>query len=137
MPPETDTGQERTIPATPRRREEARRRGQVAKSREVNSALMLLAALAALSLLGPRLLREIGETFGLFLAAPTYQSIAGGELAGVLLLVLERFFVILTPFLVVMVLVAVLVNVLQVGFYNQLHTLLILAITYKRLQFVA
>jgi len=116
VPPETDTGQERTIPATPRRREEARRRGQVAKSREVNSALMLLAALAALSLLGPRLLREVGNTFGLFFASPTYQSIAGGDLAAVLLLVLERFFVILTPFLMVMVLVAVLVNVLQVGF---------------------
>ncbi len=116
MPPETDTGQERTIPATPRRREEARRKGQVAKSREVNSALMLLAGLAALSLLGPRLLREIGETFGLFFAAPTYQSITGGELPAILLLVLERFFVILTPFLVIMVIVAVLTNVLQVGF---------------------
>ena len=63
MAPETDTGQERTIPATPRRRQEARRKGQVAKSREVNSALMLMASLAALGLLGPRLLQGIGDTF--------------------------------------------------------------------------
>jgi len=116
LPPETDTGQERTIPATPRRREEARRKGQVAKSREVNSALMLLAALAALMLLGPRLLRGIGETFGLFIAAPTYQTLSGGEVVAVLLLMMERFFVILAPFLAVMVLVALLVNLLQVGF---------------------
>ncbi len=66
MPSETDTGQERTIPATPRRRQEARRKGQVAKSREVNSALMLMAALAALGLLGPQLLQGIADTFGMF-----------------------------------------------------------------------
>jgi flagellar biosynthetic protein FlhB len=116
VPPETDTGQERTIPATPRRREEARRKGQVAKSREVNSALMLLAGLAALSLLGPRLLQGIGETFGLFIAAPTYQNITGGEAVAVLLFILQRFFIILAPFLAIMVVVAVLVNILQVGF---------------------
>jgi len=45
---ESDTGQERTIPATQRRREEARKKGQVAKSREVNSAVILLAALEEL-----------------------------------------------------------------------------------------
>lgn len=116
MPQETDLGQERTIPATPRRREEARRRGQVAKSREVNSALMLLAGMAALSLLGPRLLREIGDTFGLFASAASYSNMTVLETPGLLLLVVERIFTILTPFLVVMVVVAVLVNILQVGF---------------------
>lgn len=116
MPPETDTGQERTIPATPRRREEARRRGQVAKSREVNSALMLMASLAALGLLGPRLLQALGDTFGLMMATPMDAGLTGGEAPALLLFLMERFFVILAPFLIVMVIVALLVNVLQVGF---------------------
>jgi flagellar biosynthesis protein FlhB len=113
---ESDTGQERTIPATQRRREEARKKGQVAKSREVNSAVILLAALASLSLLAPTLLREIGNTFGFFIAAPHYANLTKADVPGLLMLAMERFFIILSPFLIVMVIVSVLVNVLQVGF---------------------
>jgi flagellar biosynthesis protein FlhB len=44
---------DRTEKATPRRREDARRRGQVAKSVDLNGAAVLLAGLLALSLLAP------------------------------------------------------------------------------------
>jgi flagellar biosynthetic protein FlhB len=44
--------EERTEPATPRRREEARERGQVARSADLSSALVLLAAVLALQFLG-------------------------------------------------------------------------------------
>ena len=43
---------ERTEPATPRKREEARRRGQVARSADLCSAAVLLAALVGLELFG-------------------------------------------------------------------------------------
>ena len=43
---------DRTEPATPRRREEARERGQVVRSNDLNAALALLAALAALHFFG-------------------------------------------------------------------------------------
>ncbi len=43
---------ERTEPATPRRRQEARERGQVARSVELNSALLLLGTFGALALGG-------------------------------------------------------------------------------------
>lgn len=46
-------GADKTEKATPKRREEARRRGQVAKSMDLNGALVLLAGLLAISLLGP------------------------------------------------------------------------------------
>lgn len=45
---------ERTEAPTPRRREEARRKGQVAKSIEINSAAILLASFWMLSVIGPR-----------------------------------------------------------------------------------
>jgi flagellar biosynthetic protein FlhB len=47
-------GQERTELATPRRRQEARKRGQVARSAELSSFLLLLAGLIALTFLAPR-----------------------------------------------------------------------------------
>lgn len=46
-------GADKTEKATPKRREEARRRGQVAKSMDLNGAVVLVAALLALSLLAP------------------------------------------------------------------------------------
>lgn len=115
MPPETDTGQERTIPATPRRRQEARRKGQVAKSREVNSALMLMAALAALGLLGPKLLQGIADTFGMFFAMPGSLSMNSADAIAILLFALQRVFVLLTPFFLAMVGVALVSNLMQVG----------------------
>jgi flagellar biosynthetic protein FlhB len=115
MPPETDTGQERPIPATPRRRQEARRKGQVAKSREVNSALMLMAALAALGLLGPRLLQGIADTFGMFFTMPNNLDLGLENAMTILLLTLQRVFVLLAPFLLAMVGVALVSNLMQVG----------------------
>jgi flagellar biosynthesis protein FlhB len=47
---------EKTERATPRRREEARSRGRVPRSPEVNSAAVLIAISAVLALFGPRLL---------------------------------------------------------------------------------
>jgi flagellar biosynthetic protein FlhB len=47
---------ERTERATPRRREEARNRGRVPRSPEVNSAAVLIAVAAVLALFGPKLL---------------------------------------------------------------------------------
>ena len=52
---------ERTERATPRRREESRKRGQVARSREINTGLGLLATFALLSFLGGWLLAGMAE----------------------------------------------------------------------------
>ena len=51
---------DRTEPATPRRRQEAREQGQVAKSQDLNTALILLAACLALHFLGLPGLRALG-----------------------------------------------------------------------------
>src|SRR5215470_15891723 len=47
--------QERTENATPKRREEARRKGQIARSRELNSTAVMLAGSGALLAFGPYL----------------------------------------------------------------------------------
>jgi len=50
---------ERTEPATPRRRRQAREEGRVARSQELNSALALLAGMGLLSLAGPFMLTRL------------------------------------------------------------------------------
>ena len=46
----------RTEKATPKRLEEARKKGQVARSADVNGAVVLMAGLLALSAFGPKML---------------------------------------------------------------------------------
>src|SRR4051794_26033739 len=53
-------GGEKTEKATPKRREEARKKGQVAKSPDLNGAIVLLSALFALSIWGPHIWEQMG-----------------------------------------------------------------------------
>lgn len=63
----------KTEPATPRRREEARKKGQVAKSQEINTALILLGMSGLLAVGGPWALGH--------LARFTKETIGGGLVA--------------------------------------------------------
>ena len=59
---------EKTEPATPRRREEERKKGQVAKSAEVSTAFLALTGCRLLRGVGPFLARHLRETGQVFLA---------------------------------------------------------------------
>ena len=58
---ETETGQERTEQATPKRREEARRKGQIPRSRELNTLAMTLSSAVALVVMGDYLMEHFGD----------------------------------------------------------------------------
>jgi len=58
-----DNDVERNYPATPRRLEQARERGQVARSRELTTAAVVGAGAIALSLLGPAISRHCLQLF--------------------------------------------------------------------------
>jgi flagellar biosynthesis protein FlhB len=60
--------QDRTEKATPKHRERARKRGQVARSADVGGSLVLAAGLFALSLLGPRIVSSCESAFRQILA---------------------------------------------------------------------
>ena len=57
-------GQERTEKATVKRRQEARRKGQVAQSREIPSVLILLTALAVFYFAGSWMCWNIADVIG-------------------------------------------------------------------------
>jgi flagellar biosynthesis protein FlhB len=58
---EHESGQERTERATPRREQEAREQGTVARSRELNTVALLVAGSAGLLLLGGGIIETIGR----------------------------------------------------------------------------
>jgi len=58
---ETETGQERTEQATPKRRQEARRKGQIPRSRELNTLAMTLSSAVALVVMGDYLMAHFGD----------------------------------------------------------------------------
>jgi flagellar biosynthetic protein FlhB len=65
-----DSGQEKTEAATPRKKDDARNEGRIARSNELNAAVGLLGAALALNALGPALATRLGEVMhsGLLLA---------------------------------------------------------------------
>lgn len=110
--------QERTEPATPRRRAEARRKGQVARSGEVSTAFVLLASFLLLYLLAGWVARDVTEyARRVFEEMHTRFTIV--EAAGIPALFLEMILVAgksAAPFLGAAVVVGFLSQLLQVGF---------------------
>src|SRR3954469_14783314 len=73
-------GGEKTEKATPKRRQEARKKGQVAKSPDLNGAVVLLVSLFALSIWGPHIWEQLGASMRSTLAmiAQPQALTAGG-----------------------------------------------------------
>ncbi len=113
--PEERSG-ERTEPATPRRRQEARERGHVARSQDLSSAVVLLAGIVALKWYGGALLAGLSE-----LSRAAFEesgvvdlsasSVRAYGIAGAL--ALARVFL---PVLVTIMAGGFLINLAQVGF---------------------
>ena len=55
-------GGDKTEKATPKRQEEARKKGQVARSQDINGAGVLIGGLFALSIWGPSIMEKLGES---------------------------------------------------------------------------
>jgi flagellar biosynthetic protein FlhB len=108
--------EERTEPATPRRREEARERGQVARSGDLSSAVILLAAVVALHFLGKPM---IGGLFASAASVLEGLALVDGEPANLLMHFGGAFGAVLLgflPFAGVILAAALAANLLQVGF---------------------
>lgn len=108
--------QEKTEEATPKRREEARRKGQTAKSQELNSAVVLLSAMISLYVLGGILFNQLaGFTASTLAQSHTYDFTAM-ELRTHVIGWAQVFFGTVGPVLLVVGISALVVSVSQVGF---------------------
>ena len=96
---------EKTEPATDRRREQTRQRGQVAKSQDLSGAFILLAGIVSLHIFGPIIGGNMKEIMAYCLSEAWMDlnlRIASDKLAG---LVFQTFFK-MTPWIVVVVFAA-------------------------------
>lgn len=108
---------DKTEKATPKRREEARKRGQVAKSVDLNGAVVLIAGLLAISLLAPHTasVAEGALRSGLANVAHPQQLMSGAGLGALFGATLRAFVLGVAPIAGVCLLAGVLANVAQTG----------------------
>ena len=106
----------RTMPASPRRRLEARQRGEVAQSRLLRVAGQLLVVVVALAWLGSGLIDALATLMGTSLrGAASGLDGSGGDVVGGMSELVEPTAMAVWPVLIVSVLVAVLIALLQTG----------------------
>jgi flagellar biosynthetic protein FlhB len=113
-----DDQQEKTEEATQQRREDFRKRGQVANTRELASVFMLLGAALVLWFMGRFFLIQVSdiltESLGPFLIAAARQ----GDYVPASIFILKKAFMVLAPFLTVLCVLSVGSNVVQTGLLN-------------------
>lgn len=114
---------EKTEEATPRRREEARNKGQVARSVEMNSILVLVGVFAGLKIFGPYLYEEASTFMRSWFLQLVNQDLTI-EIAYRLFLASTLVFLkLVLPVMLTALIVGLVANYLQVGFLFSTETL--------------
>jgi flagellar biosynthesis protein FlhB len=110
---------DRTEKATPKRREQAREKGQVARSADAGGSLVMIAALFGLSILGPGIANAGAESFRRILAgiADPAKATSTAGLEELLHEVLQTMLVTVGPIAGICVATGILAGVAQVGFH--------------------
>lgn len=109
--------QEKTEQATPKRRQESREKGQLAKSKEVSSALILLASLGIFFFLGSWMFwRLSGFMGGVFQNLGTLRLESIPKSCAFLSKVFRQIFIILMPLMLAVLIAGIAGNLAQVGF---------------------
>ena len=111
--------QEKTEKATPKKREDARKKGQVLKSAEVNTAVMVLALFAIIIAMSGNIVSSIQKMFNKYLTYAIIESLADPSEVRIHRLITGAFgeiLIIAWPLLAVAVITGVAINLVQVGF---------------------
>jgi len=107
----------RTESATPKKREEVRKKGQVARSLEINSVLNLLAVFVLLKIFGGYLFDGIKTLSVHFWKNIFLFDLNPDTINQIIFFILFRFLVIMLPVFLIVVLIGILSNIIQVGFF--------------------
>jgi flagellar biosynthetic protein FlhB len=110
------SGGDKTEKATPKRRDEARKKGQVAKSQDLNGAIVLIAALMSLGALGPAAWRHMKDAMVNALALISTPDVVDQQGVGrVLSSAMTDAGLAIAPIAMVCMAAGVVTGVLQVG----------------------
>ncbi|MCW3488731.1 flagellar biosynthesis protein FlhB [Dethiobacter alkaliphilus] len=106
---------DKTEEATPKRKQEARKKGQVVKSAELNSAVNLLVMTALFMAVGQFLFNHLAQTMMRFLQMDG-RLLTPGNLNALTMRAFGDFFLFMAPVFAVSLIAGLAVNYLQVGF---------------------
>lgn len=112
---ENDTGQERTEEATPKRREEVRQKGQVAKSAEVTSVAVLFTCVVFFYFNAAAMIEKMSLMMRDTFLVSGRTRIGLDNIDHILSAYADQALVMLGPLFIMVVCIAVLANLLQVG----------------------
>ena len=109
-------GQERTEKATAKRREEARRKGQVAQSREIPSVLILMTAMVVFYFAGSWMFLNIAEVVSsVFERLDTLRFEAVSDVSAFSIEIFNKVFLILIAFFLPVLIAGMAGNIAQIG----------------------
>jgi flagellar biosynthetic protein FlhB len=117
-------GQDKTEKATPKKLQEARKKGQVAKSQDLNGAAVLLAALLALSNFGPLMWRRLQEsTIAIIDLIKTPTVVDERGLGAIMSEVAGHVALAAAPVIGTCALAGIVINIAQSGFKPSFHSI--------------
>lgn len=111
-----EAGQEKTEQPTPRKLQEARRKGQVAKSRDLSSAVVLMAAVAIFYAVSENAVAGLERHLAWYFTNCFTLGLPEGRLYWALVRSLLDVTMVFMPVLIIVLIAAVLSNVVQSGF---------------------
>ncbi|MGY3713905.1 flagellar biosynthesis protein FlhB [Sutcliffiella cohnii] len=106
---------EKTEKATPKKRQDTRKKGQVAKSSDVNTAIVLLGVFLTLFAIGPFMKDSLMNLFKHSFQVYMHETITIQNVHLIFLDTLGKLFVVLGPIMLAAIFSAIVANYLQVG----------------------
>ncbi len=110
-----DAGEKTELP-TPRRREEARRKGQVARSQDLSSALLLLGGMVCLRWFGTGMLESLVAAIQRFMTMADANEMSHIDVAPLMWSVVVTILAAAGPLMIGLVILAICSHLVQVGF---------------------
>lgn len=107
--------QEKTEPATPKKRSEARNKGQVASSPEIPSSIILLFVFVSFMMLGGYYKERLFRLFGDQFESGLNMELTSGNLMVMFSTYMVQLLMLVAPVFIIAVIVAILANYAQVG----------------------
>lgn len=114
---------EKTEKATPKKRQDSRKKGQVAKSQDVNTAIVLLAVFLVLFLTGDQIYNTLIYVFLHTFEDYMFMDLTESNIQVIFLDVLQELVILLGPIMIVAMIAGIFANYIQFGFLFSTETI--------------
>ncbi len=108
---------ERTEPGTSRRREEARKKGQVVRSREITTTAVLFASVIILYFYSQYMLNQLADVMDRFLSGSGTYNLTQESLISLIIEIGKGIFITIAPLIIAIPLIGIVSNILQTGWF--------------------